>query len=460
MRDYSFGNFISALRVRRGLSQYQLGALVHVSDKAVSKWENGASKPRMNTMVKLAEVLDVSVDELLTGQLATSGEKRKDLSAMEKAIIKKAENRMEELYGAHPPFAITNRFQTEKMMLKGREMLLWMGFLGSLREKFYENHGFFAVRGAQMGASFLAWLLGGTNVNPLPAHYYCPVCKKVEWIPDVKCGLDAPDQSCSCGAMYEKDGFGIDAVHMYPMAGGSEILVSRGMMGLVKSCFEEYFEGYGNVRQVERAEEKPGKRIQVAHYTCDGLARLTVVEDSEETLSFQDFDQVSWTTDLIRAYAKAAAVEGCFEHPFGGSNLAPVITSLREPKFSDLFAISGLLHGTGLWKENGEVLYKRGIPLDELITNREDVYAYLYQKLNGKSCDHPSGQVYEIKEYVQMGRYFRGQVPLKEEQMLLECGVPEWYVESMKKALYVFPKTHLITYLKKDICEYSKEKKV
>ena len=139
-----------------------------------------------------------------------------------------------------------------------------------------------------MGASFLAWLLGGTNVNPLPAHYYCPVCKKVEWIPDVKCGLDAPDQSCSCGAMYEKDGFGIDAVHMYPMAGGSEILVSRGMMGLVKSCFEEYFEGYGNVRQVERAEEKPGKRIQVAHYTCDGLARLTVVEDSEETLSFHN----------------------------------------------------------------------------------------------------------------------------------------------------------------------------
>lgn len=41
MRDYSFGNFISALRERCGLSQYQLGALVGVSDKAVSKWENG-----------------------------------------------------------------------------------------------------------------------------------------------------------------------------------------------------------------------------------------------------------------------------------------------------------------------------------------------------------------------------------------------------------------------------------
>ena len=43
MRDYSFGNYISTLRERMGLSQYQLGVLVGVSDKAVSKWENGGS---------------------------------------------------------------------------------------------------------------------------------------------------------------------------------------------------------------------------------------------------------------------------------------------------------------------------------------------------------------------------------------------------------------------------------
>lgn len=55
MRDYSFGNYISVLRERRGLSQFQLGALVGVSDKAVSKWENGVSKPRIGTVTKLAE---------------------------------------------------------------------------------------------------------------------------------------------------------------------------------------------------------------------------------------------------------------------------------------------------------------------------------------------------------------------------------------------------------------------
>ena len=38
MRDYRFGNFPQELRMRRGLSQYQLGMLVGVSNKAVSKW--------------------------------------------------------------------------------------------------------------------------------------------------------------------------------------------------------------------------------------------------------------------------------------------------------------------------------------------------------------------------------------------------------------------------------------
>ena len=99
MRDYSFGNFISALRVRRGLSQYQLGALVGVSDKAVSKWENGVSKPRMNTIVKLAEVLDIGTDELLACKYDTFNHKRKDLFAMDEKIISKAELKMKEMYG-------------------------------------------------------------------------------------------------------------------------------------------------------------------------------------------------------------------------------------------------------------------------------------------------------------------------------------------------------------------------
>ena len=129
MRDYSFGNFISALRVRRGLSQYQLGALVGVSDKAVSKWENGVSKPRMNTIVKLAEVLDIGTDELLACKYDTFNHKRKDLFAMDEKIISKAELKMKELYGEQLPISISNRFKTEELMLKNQMMLRWTGVL-------------------------------------------------------------------------------------------------------------------------------------------------------------------------------------------------------------------------------------------------------------------------------------------------------------------------------------------
>ena len=273
MRDYSFGNFISALRVRRGLSQYQLGALVGVSDKAVSKWENGVSKPRMNTIVKLAEVLDIGTDELLACKYDTFNHKRKDLFAMDEKIISKAELKMKEMYGEQLPISISNRFKTEELMLKNQMMLRWMGFLGDLHDRFYEEDDFFLVRGAQMGSSFIAWLLGATNVNPLPAHYYCPKCKKIEFVSNMKCGLDAPDKKCSCGTAYEKDGFGIDAIHMYPLFGGCDINISDGAMELAKECFKDYFREYSEIREIKiqksEAEEEninKGQLTNVVRY--------------------------------------------------------------------------------------------------------------------------------------------------------------------------------------------------
>lgn len=174
MRDYSFGNFISTLRMRKGLSQYQLGVLVGVSDKAVSKWENGASKPRINTIRKLAQVFELSVDELLTCEYATFSRDRKDLFAMKRNIIKLAEEKMKGIYGDKPTIRITNRFKSEQLMIEENDILLWMGFMGKLKEMFNNDDLSFELRTAQIGASFIAWLLGGTDVNPLPAHYYCP----------------------------------------------------------------------------------------------------------------------------------------------------------------------------------------------------------------------------------------------------------------------------------------------
>ena len=61
----AFGAFLQALRKEKGLTQRQLAEMLHVSDKAVSKWERGLSIPDTALLIPLAEQLDVTVTELL-----------------------------------------------------------------------------------------------------------------------------------------------------------------------------------------------------------------------------------------------------------------------------------------------------------------------------------------------------------------------------------------------------------
>ena len=65
MQDFEFGNRLYKLRRKAGLSQAQLGEKVGLSNKAVSKWENGLAKPGLDIIRKLADVLSVTAEDLL-----------------------------------------------------------------------------------------------------------------------------------------------------------------------------------------------------------------------------------------------------------------------------------------------------------------------------------------------------------------------------------------------------------
>lgn len=60
-----FGAFVAQLRKEKGLMQKELAEKLYVSDKAVSKWERGLSIPDVSLLVPLAEILGVTVTELL-----------------------------------------------------------------------------------------------------------------------------------------------------------------------------------------------------------------------------------------------------------------------------------------------------------------------------------------------------------------------------------------------------------
>ena len=59
------GDFIGSERKNLGLTQRDLAARLHVTDKAVSKWESGASDPSTSNLLALAKLYGVSAEELL-----------------------------------------------------------------------------------------------------------------------------------------------------------------------------------------------------------------------------------------------------------------------------------------------------------------------------------------------------------------------------------------------------------
>lgn len=66
MNNYKFGNYICKLREGMGFTQAELAAKIDVSDKAVSKWENGQAFPRIETLERLASELNTTVEDIFS----------------------------------------------------------------------------------------------------------------------------------------------------------------------------------------------------------------------------------------------------------------------------------------------------------------------------------------------------------------------------------------------------------
>lgn len=64
------GEFLKILRNEKGYTQEKLATKIHVTNKAISNWENGRSSPDLDMMKELAKIFDVTIDELYAGARA------------------------------------------------------------------------------------------------------------------------------------------------------------------------------------------------------------------------------------------------------------------------------------------------------------------------------------------------------------------------------------------------------
>lgn len=205
MRDYEFGNHLMMLRKSQGFSQFQLGSLVGVTDKAVSKWETGAAKPKYEILLKLASILKVDLSQLVPESTVTPSRETRELRDRKRALWGHAEHRLHEVYGQNPPLIVSGRFSAEKNILEKTDAIFLFDVLRQLKEIAEAGKTMITPRG-NICCSFVAWLMGATVINPLPAHSYCPKCHKVIFYPESAFGWDLPPAQCECGETVLCDG--------------------------------------------------------------------------------------------------------------------------------------------------------------------------------------------------------------------------------------------------------------
>ncbi len=94
MNQTEIGEFIAKCRKEKKLTQAQLAERLNITDRAVSKWETGKSMPDSSIMLELCEILEITVNELLSGEKIDmeSYEKKADENLI--ALKRKDENNM------------------------------------------------------------------------------------------------------------------------------------------------------------------------------------------------------------------------------------------------------------------------------------------------------------------------------------------------------------------------------
>ena len=86
--EMTIGKRIAQLRKEKGMTQEELSQKMEVSAQAVSKWENDQTCPDISLLPKLAELLGVTVDELLSGEKQELAQTAKVLPPEERKDIK------------------------------------------------------------------------------------------------------------------------------------------------------------------------------------------------------------------------------------------------------------------------------------------------------------------------------------------------------------------------------------
>ena len=382
---------------------------------------------------------------------------------MNEMVFKKALKKLYELYGENVDPQILSRFYTEKSYLESSPDIDFFDMLSVLRSKAKKAGEHMFVRGTY-SSSFIAYLLGITEENTLPFHYYCKNCRRIELNNENAFPWDMPNKLCGCGEIMNPDGFNIPfEMHISNLKKPrANIVVSNSFLGDVKEIISEtmsvrhkllYFADENDRMQIALTEkggddnseariEEVGKYISVPYITVIPSKILDRVRSLEANTGVLT-DNVPYKGGK----AKELLLSGITaDIPYvSNERMVEAIRSNRPKNLFEFSKLFGAMHGTNTYVGYKKISEKFNVTMIDIPMYRDDLFLDLVERMNAYGIVDIGLALY-LTELVCKGRAEENKEFI--EAILTYLGFPPFYINYVINVKYMFHKAHSITLIK------------
>ena len=329
-------------------------------------------------------------------------------------IWNKAYNRIFELYGENPDLDIVNRFFSEKAALSRLGVAEYFEEIAHILEESVTKYNEKLVAKASVTSCLLAYLLGASEINPLPPHWVCPKCHRLMWADRSDCIFDMPGtRTCECGDQMRADGYGLAWEPLAQKLNEKKDEISaNNYHDLFEAILDKHF----------------SKNLLPATQACHLLGQATGFPPEE--IHFDDTE------------VKSQLRSGSFSSlpPKMAVFLREAYTVAKPSNYYELIKFISFAHGTYTWKNNAELLISKGIcNIKDIPASRDEVYTSILNAMRKHNIDD-TGFAYDVTYKTYHGYYREYGMDDFTASTLKKLGFKDWFIKYIANVYYMAPK--------------------